>query len=314
VETVHQKLVKRMTMKLKRRNRLYLTLTLLTVFVMVIYGWVRLTDVPPPEGRIIIQNGEDGDSEIYVMNADGSGRRKLTDNDVDDYGGNISSDGSIVVFTREQSRSSVEQFVINIDGSGETQVTFLGYAPSSDVSPNGQWIALNRGQNIYKQLLDGGDLIALTQEDNIDGGALWSPDGEQIAFYSSRDFIGSMQAEIYIMQADGSNPIRVTHLEGWSIPRSWSPDGRKLLITSNYGLGRFERRVYIIDLVSNKMWPLIDDENFSSGIQEFNAVWSPDGIWIAISVEGKLCIVNNKGEVYECFGGDYLDSLSDWGP
>lgn len=301
-------------MQVIRRKRIYLSLAVLTVFAVLIYGWVRLMDIPPPQGRIIFQNGEDGDSEIYVMNADGSGRRKLTDNDVDDYGGEFSSDGSMIIFTREQSRSSVEQFVINSDGTGETQVTFLGYALGSTLSPDGQWLALNRGQNIYRQRLDGGDLIALTQEDKTNGGALWSPDGEQIAFFSSRDFIGSMQAEVYIMQADGSEPIRVTTLEGWTIPYSWSPDGRRLLISSNYGLGRFEHRVYVLDLVTNKMWPLIGDENVSSGIQEFNAVWSPDGNWIAISVDGRICIVNNKGEVYECFGGDYLDHLSDWGP
>ena len=56
----------------------------------------------------------------------------------------------------------------------------------------------------------------------------WSPDGERIAFFSSRD--GNY--EIYVMDADGSNQERLTHHIAPDLFPTWSPDGKKIAFAS----------------------------------------------------------------------------------
>jgi TolB protein len=57
----------------------------------------------------------------------------------------------------------------------------------------------------------------------------WSPDGKQIAFASERDH----NYEIYVMNADGSNPRRLTNSAMQELYPRWSPDGVHILFTNN---------------------------------------------------------------------------------
>ena len=59
----------------------------------------------------------------------------------------------------------------------------------------------------------------------------WSPDGEKIAFVS---YPGNDNAEIYLMNSDGSGRTRLTGIPGndhW--PPTWSPDGDRIAFTSD---------------------------------------------------------------------------------
>jgi len=70
----------------------------------------------------------------------------------------------------------------------------------------------------------------------------WSPDGRKIAFHSLRD--GSV--EIYVMDADGENPVRLTNnaLNVQDGNPVWSPDGQSIVFDS-FRDGNFE--IYIMD-------------------------------------------------------------------
>ncbi len=74
-------------------------------------------------------------------------------------------------------------------------------------------------------------LIASTR---VDKSPSWSPDGKKIAFVSDR----SGNQEVWICQADGSNPLRLTSFAGQGViyPR-WSPDGRRLVFSALTGAG-----------------------------------------------------------------------------
>lgn len=73
-------------------------------------------------GRIAYFSNKDGDYEIYVMNADGSGIVQLTDNDVYEWYPCFSNDGKIIIFTSGRDWDP-EIFIMNSDGSGILRLT-----------------------------------------------------------------------------------------------------------------------------------------------------------------------------------------------
>jgi len=76
-----------------------------------------------PDGkRIAFHSNRDGNEEIYVMNADGSGQTRLTKNEVGDTSPAWSPDGKRIAFVSERD-GNLEIYVMNADGSGQTRLT-----------------------------------------------------------------------------------------------------------------------------------------------------------------------------------------------
>ena len=76
----------------------------------------------PAAGRIAFVSERDGNREIYVMNADGSGLARLTDNPADDFTPDGPLDGAHIAFTSSRD-GNWEIYVMNADGSGQTRLT-----------------------------------------------------------------------------------------------------------------------------------------------------------------------------------------------
>ncbi|MBI5651137.1 MAG: PD40 domain-containing protein [Chloroflexi bacterium] len=134
-------------------------------------------------------------SQVAVINVNGNDWQLLAD------GANQvwSPDGRKIAFVSDN-----EIHVINANGSDLTRLTQIGVAVLAfshpTWSPDGQRIAFVSGR-------DGSGLIRLTDNPANDDSPAWSPDGKQIAFVSDRDG----NREIYVMNADGSNPKRLTN-------------------------------------------------------------------------------------------------------
>lgn len=102
-----------------------------------------------------------------------------------------------------------------------------------------------------------------------------SPDNTKIAFASRRD---GNRSEIYVMNIDGTNVIRLTNNSSWDIHPTWSPDGTKLAFVSDRdGV----RNIYTMSSVngSNVTRLTTNDRNDDS------PSWSPDGKEIVFSSE-----------------------------
>ncbi len=227
-------------------------------------------------------------SEIYVMNADGSRKRNLTRRAHDDNP-TWSPDGRRIAFLRATGsyrHHRYHLYVMNADGSGLRnlmQIAAVAYFSSHPVwSPDGQTIYSGR----YLISTDGSGARKLPYIPLI---AVWSPDGRQIAFVGNRatglpgpGAAGSKDdSEIYVMNADGSGTRRLTHNLGNDGAPAWSPDGRKIAFQSKRRavrgvVGGRSGEIYVMNADgSGKRNLTRNPANDSS------PSWSPDGRRIA---------------------------------
>ncbi|MXY43256.1 MAG: DUF5050 domain-containing protein, partial [Dehalococcoidia bacterium] len=210
----------------------------------------RLTEDPAadswpnwsPDGRRIafISPRDDPDPnddhpiwEIYVMNADGSGQTRLTNDSAWHSLPRWSPDGRRIAF-QSYTDENWEIHVMNADGSDQRRLTDnLAWDGMPSWSPDSQRIAfhttIDENAEIYVMNADGSDQANLTNDAANDWSPSWSPDGRRIAFHSHRDG----NSEIYIMNADGSDQTRLTNNPARDIRPVWSSDGRSIAFTSN---------------------------------------------------------------------------------
>ena len=117
--------------------------------------------------------------------------------------------------------------VARVLGVGVLYLFAAFFVPASCYAPGEP--GRHKALEIYVMNLDGTHIERLTASDSGDDYPAWSPDGKKIAFMSRREGNG----EIYVMDADGDNPIRLTNNEfaGDGQP-AWSPDGNKIASNS----------------------------------------------------------------------------------
>jgi Tol biopolymer transport system component len=180
-----------------------------------------------PDGqKISFITNRDGNVEVYVMDADGKNLHNLTNNPADEIASrpSWSPDGQKIAFASERDGNIGDIYVMDADGKNQHNLTnnpAFDWDPAW--SPDGQKIAFasERSGNgdIYVMDVNGNKLQNLTGNNpTYDRGPTWSPDGQQIAFYSLRVGIGM---GIYVMNADGKNPIRLTNIDSEDTYPDW---------------------------------------------------------------------------------------------
>jgi Tol biopolymer transport system component len=174
----------------------------------------------PDGARIAFQGQHNGNSDIYVMDADGSNLRRLTKSPADDMTPSWAPDGSQILFTN----------------AGGEPLDNNGYSSTSE---------------IYTVPATGGTPTRLTDNRVDDSEASYSPDGTQIAFHR--------EGGAWIMEADGSN-TRALPLPGkccTGFTPVWSPDGTKIAFTRYDPAWRYSGLAvvapYVVDLSSGEV-------------------------------------------------------------
>ncbi len=197
------------------------------------------------------QTGDDSTTEIYIMRANGSGKRNLSTNRVPDWGPSWTPKG-LISYNHGQGGFGFRLIVGHPDGSG-FHLVGRHVVEYPAWSPNGRKVAFmaqepgasgnNPDYNVYVMNADGSNVTRLTDAPGEDGWPAWSPDGTAIAFSSARDDCSISRAtdcrttgdvgpwaDVWIMNADGSNQRRVTEDFGQFL--GWSPDGREILVAA----------------------------------------------------------------------------------
>jgi TolB protein len=281
----------------------------------------------PPGGEILFERTDSArNRDIYVVKTDGSSLRRLTTAPGNDSDARWSPDGRLIVFTSERDATpeqlatvgrGSELYLMNADGSDVRRLTRNDYFDASpDWSPDGRRIAFvaspamqpNDSVRVWaakRQIcvmdLDGSNLKCLTASTGGNSFPAWAPDGGAIAFASTR-VAGEDWAEVYLMNADGSDQRRLTvnrRAPGCcedTYPQ-WSPDGQWISFVSKRD-GNSE--IYRMRRDGSAQTRMTD----SPGFDGF-ASWSPDGKWI---VYGKHLEPGSASSLYlkPVAGGDSI--------
>ena len=227
----------------RRDNLTHLILANVVVFVLT-----PLMIAVDAQARIAFSSHRDGNSEIYVMDADGGNLQRLTNHPDSDFHPSWSPDGKWIAFLSRRDQVPFkhgitnEIYVMDAGGGNPQRLTnnpHDDYHPSW--SPDGKQIAFasvrDGNTDIYVMDADGGNEQRLTNNPLYDYSPSWSPDGERIVFTARRDghFIGEVgiTSEIYVMEADGGNQQRLTENRQNDWYPSWSPDGERIAIASD---------------------------------------------------------------------------------
>lgn len=201
---------------------------------------------------------------IWVMNANGTAPRMLTDGTPEDLDPAWSPDGVRIVFSRRLGGDN-EIFTMNADGTGLRRLTFTPEVQEREPawSPGGGRIAYRvspagGGAGIYAMNPDGTNQTNLTPEARVDcprGGGYthdvisvhptWSPDGSRIAFAGAAgcgaDGTGLNGRNIWLMNPDGSGKLRLTDDNNTNDTQPvFSPDGLKVAFSSDRDRSSYE--------------------------------------------------------------------------
>ncbi len=186
------------------------------------------------------------------------------------------------------------------------------------VSPEGDWIAYtvsqvdtkeDKGQtHLWMVKWDGSARLQLTYGKDGASGPRFSPDGKYLSFMSSRPG-PAKGSQVWVFDRRGGEAEQLTAITDQEIEGySWSPDAKKLLLSLHpksepdaeegkpatpkpIVIDRYHFKhdiqgylrddawdsLYIYDIATKKYEKLTKDKN----VEEEDAVWSPDGAWIA---------------------------------
>jgi Tol biopolymer transport system component len=256
------------------RTQARVLLAVASASIAVAFGVGGGAAAPTTTGALVFVSSREGESSLYVINADGSGFRRLVERAWDPR---WSPEGRALAFFHDV-RDKVRLEVLDADGSGRTRVVANHNYNFSALSwsPDGRQIAYEAiaQKGIYVTNADGSGERLLVPD--IAWKPTWSPDATKIAFIRRHN--DDSPDSLSIVNADGTDERRLVADVAFSVQPLWSPDGSRILYgRETCGENTCDDALYGVDADGSHEHPVtpvpIDDD--------YPAQWSPDGSLLA---------------------------------
>jgi TolB protein len=224
--------------------------------------------------RMAFISDRTGNSELWVMDWNGSNAKQLTKHGSIALAPAWSPDGSHLAFTSYLRGNPALYLLTPKEGYLKMLWDKGGVNSSASFSPDGSRLAFasstDGNVDIYVMSIEGGEARRITTARGIDTQPAWAPNGRQIAFTSTRS--GSPQ--IYLMDVDGTGVRRLSFAGEFHDEPAWSEDGLRVVSTT-----RIDRRFQLTTINT-----VNGEENILPGPgNNESPVFSPDGSMLAFA-------------------------------
>ena len=257
-------------------------------------------------------------NQICLINADGTGFRRLTTDDTKQhYYPSISPDGKSVTYAAFREANVYEIYEIKLASGNVIQLTNrLGILNGPEISPDGKFIVFKytpaNSETNAVWVMDRNGQNPHPVPNAIGWDPTWSPDGQYILFAS--DMNGTNQ--LYTIRTDGEQLKKISNLPAIRGRSDWSADGQFIV---TYSGESWNREVYIMNVDGSNAHVLSPVGGNSQGPS-----FSPDGQWVTFTayfdkptdIHGcEIYIMRIDGtDLRRLTNNDYCDYQPRWGP
>ena len=249
--------------------------------------------VVSPNGKMVaFRSRSPSKSSVEVMRLDGSARTPISVGSGVHRSQRWAANSKRLAYVMEADPGATV-FVANVDEPDPIPLTSVIADEVGDWSGDGSRVvfAVRDGpaRGLWVRNPDGVNEVRLT--DTPDHSAVWSPRSDEVAFISERDG----NAEVYVMEADGTGQTRITETEAAEYDLDWSPNGKRLLFISERD-GNAE--VYVLEAEGKEQTRLT-----RNSARDAQPRWSPNGKRIVF-----VSYLDGDGEIFvmEDDGGDQV--------
>jgi polyisoprenoid-binding protein YceI len=264
--------------------------------------------LPAGGGRLVFAAaGQDGQgSDLYLVGADGTGLRRLTDGPDGELDPSWSPDGRRLAYVASPQAELPPPAVhlINADGTRDTNLAGGQRMEQPAWSPDGGHIAFvshpeEEAAAIYLMRADGTGQRRLTTTRAAQDEPAFSPDGRHIALTL---YGGAGNDDIAVINTDGSGLRRLTSSAAYEYSPAWSPDGARIAYARDGAI-----HVMRADGTG--------DRAVTRGGKDSAPAWSPDGTRLSWVRDGNLYLADSHGRQAACLAtGMTVISAARWQP
>lgn len=189
-----------------------------------------------PDGKLVYDTDVKGNASIWMVNADGSELRAVTEGATDDFTPQVSPDGRYIVFGSFRN-SSYQIWRMDSDGRNSEQLTHGPGVPAFSISPDGRWVICHPwAGGIFKVPIEGGNPVGVIAK-GFTRNPQVSPDGKLLAYFFEDE--QTKRPKIAVVEFDGGAPVKMFELPvsagttffeaGHYHGFQWAPDGQALV-------------------------------------------------------------------------------------